>query len=194
MGSGRRRGVSIRGRQEVWVFDRLSDRDIDLRIKACADPEIRASGKLPDAALGEGCSYTHGLIHYRDENVWDPMEEREERQGPHRHEIQSRRKALADTGQARQSPAMVRILSMRLGYFVTANGTIFVADGHGGIQMPHREARQKRQIHQSWGKKGTGPGECRSTARMAMDSAGRLSPLDRATQPPSRFSIRMENS
>ena len=58
---------------------------------------------------------------------------------------------------------------------VAPNGTVFVADGHGGPSNARivKFSREGKFI-KAWGRKGSGPGEFDTPHSLAMDSRGRL--------------------
>src|SRR5215471_2089138 len=64
--------------------------------------------------------------------------------------------------------------------YVAPNGTIFVADGHGGNTNARIMKFDKHgKFIKTWGKKGSGPGEMDIPHALAMDSRGRLFLADR---------------
>ena len=64
---------------------------------------------------------------------------------------------------------------------VAPDGSIFVADGHGGDTNARIVKFDKDgKFIKTWGRKGKGPGEFNSPHGLAMDSAGRLFVADRS--------------
>ena len=177
-------GIDIdRDGTSIWVFERCGGTSQGL---ACADSnlgpllEFDASGKLVKS-LGAGMFVSpHGIHVDRQGNVWVTDGTGK---GPKGHQVfkfSPDGKVLLTLGKAGVVGDGPDTFNQPSDVFVSPNGDIFVADGHGG----NSNARIVKfspdgKFIKSWGKKGSGPGEFDTPHALAMDSRGRLFVGDR---------------
>jgi DNA-binding beta-propeller fold protein YncE len=184
---GRKWGAAVgvdtdRDGKSIWVFDRCATADDCSASNLAPVQKFDASGKLV-ASWGAGLiNYPHGLYIDRDNNVW--LSDGRAKNNGKGHTVMKFSPdgrllmTLGKPGVAGNGPDTFNGPSDIL---VAPDGSIFVADGHGG-ETNARIVKFSRdgKFIKSWGKKGTGPGEFDTPHALAMDSAGRLFVGDRS--------------
>jgi sugar lactone lactonase YvrE len=176
-------GVDIdRDGKTVWVFDRCATADDCSASTLNPIQHFDASGKLI-ASFGSGLfNYPHGLYVDADNNVW--VSDGRAKNNGKGHTVMKFSHdgkllmTLGKPGVAGDGPDTFNAPSDIL---VAPDGSIFVADGHGGDTNARivKFTRDGKFI-KAWGKKGAAPGEFDSPHGLAMDSAGRLFVADRS--------------
>jgi DNA-binding beta-propeller fold protein YncE len=175
-------GVDIdRDGKSVWVFDRCATADDCSGSNLAPIQKFDPNGNLV-TAFGAGMFiYPHGLFIDRDDNVWVSDGRAKNGKGHTVMKFSPDGKLLMTLGKpgiAGDGPDMFNAPS---DIYVTADGTIFVADGHGGDTNARIVKFDRNgKFIKAWGKKGTGPGEFDQPHGLAMDSGGRLYVADRA--------------
>jgi sugar lactone lactonase YvrE len=195
---GNTAGVDIGPDGHVWAYDRCGS-------NSCAgsnvDPILkfdRNSGKLL-ASFGRGMFiFPHGIHVDRQGNVWiaDGRAANEEElkkfpdakgKGHQVIKFSPDGKVLMRIGHAGMAGRDGGMLEEPNDVITTANGDIFIADGHSGQNpkaTPDTNARivkltRDGKFVKQWGKLGSAPGEFRTPHALAMDSRGRLFVADR---------------
>jgi DNA-binding beta-propeller fold protein YncE len=164
--------------KSIWAFERCGGNCLgtDLPPVLHFDP----SGKLI-ASFGAGMFvFPHGIALDKDGNVYVADADGKNGKGHVVVKFSPDGKVLMTLGH----PGMPGDAP---GYFyrpsavtVAPNGTIFVADGHGGDSNARIvKLAPDGTILKTWGKKGTGPGEFNEPHGIALDSQGRVLVADR---------------
>jgi streptogramin lyase len=139
-----------------------------------------SSGKLVKA-FGEGLMiFPHGLNVDRDGNVWVTDGLGRAGKGHQVFKFNPDGKVLLTLGKAGVAGDAPDVFNAPSAVVTTANGDVFVADGHGGdtnARIVHFSKDGK--FIKAWGKKGSGPGEFDIPHAIAIDSEGRLFVGDR---------------
>ena len=183
---GRKWGAAVgvdmdRDGKSVWVFDRCATADDCSESKLDPIQKFDATGKLV-TSFGSGMfNYPHGLFIDRESNVWVSDGRAKNGKGHTVMKFSPAGKLLMTLGKPGIAGDGPDTFNAPSDIYVTANGTIFIADGHGGDTNARIVKLDKNgKFIKAWGKKGTGPGEFDQPHGLAMDSAGRLYVADRA--------------
>jgi len=175
-------GVDIaRDGKSIWVFDRCATADDCSGSNLNPIQKFDASGKLL-ASFGAGMfNYPHGLYVDRDDNVWvSDGRAKNNGKGHTVMKFSPQGKLLMTLGKAGVAGNGPDTFNAPSDILIAPDGSIFVADGHGGETNARIVKFTKDgKFIKSWGKKGTGPGEFDAPHGFAMDSAGRLFVADR---------------
>jgi len=176
-------GVDIdRDGKTVWVFDRCATAD------DCSGSDLNpiqhfdANGKLI-AAFGAGMfNYPHGLYIDADDNVWvSDGRAKNNGRGQTVMKFSHDGKLLMTLGKPGVAGDGPDTFNAPSDILVAPDGSIFVADGHGGDTNARIvKFTNDGKFITAWGKKGTAPSEFDSPHGLAMDSAGRLFVADRS--------------
>jgi sugar lactone lactonase YvrE len=183
---GRKWGAAVgieldRDGKSIWVFDRCAS------ATDCSDSPLDpiqkfdASGKLV-TSFGKGLfNYPHGLFIDRDNNVWvSDGRDKKNGKGHTVMKFSPEGKLLMTLGKPGVAGAGPDTFNAPSDILVAPDGSIFVADGHGGETNARIVKFTKDgKFIKSWGKKGSGPGDFDAPHGFAMDSAGRLFVADR---------------
>ena len=176
-------GVDIdRDGKSIWVFDRCASATDCSESPLNPVQKFDASGKLV-ASFGAGLfNYPHGLFVDRDNNVW--VSDGRAKNNGKGHTVMKFSAAghllmtLGKPGVAGNGPDTFNGPSDVL---IAPDGSIFVADGHGGETNARMlKFTKDGKFIKTWGKKGAGPGDFDTPHTLAMDSAGRLFVGDRS--------------
>jgi len=174
----------------IWVFDRCGGNDCT-NSKVAPIQKLDAQGRVV-AAFGSGMfNYPHGLHVDRDGNIWvtdnrgtPPREGRPGEARPGRgHTVwkfSPDGRVLMTLGTPGVPGATESTFNAPCDVYVAPDGSIFVADGHGGMTNA-RVVKFDRagKFIKAWGTHGTGPGQFDEPHGLAMDSQGRLFVADR---------------
>ena len=176
-------GVDIdRDGKSVWVFDRCATADDCSASSLAPIQKFDSTGKLVKSFGAGMFNYPHGLYIDRDDNVW--VSDGRAKNNGKGHTVMKFSQdgkllmTLGKPGVAGDGPDTFNAPSDIL---VAPDGSIFVADGHGGNTNARivKFTKDGKYIKE-WGKKGSGPGEFDAPHGLAMDSAGRLFVADRS--------------
>jgi len=176
-------GVDIdRDGKSVWVFDRCA------HATDCSDSPLHpiqkfdASGKLV-ASFGAGMiNYPHALHVDRDNNIWvSDGRTKNNGKGHTVMKFSAQGKLLMTLGKPGVAGNGPDTFNGPSDVLVAPDGSIFVADGHGGETNARIvKFTSDGKFIKTWGKKGSGPGDFDTPHALEMDSAGRLFVGDRS--------------
>jgi sugar lactone lactonase YvrE len=177
-------GVDMdRDGKSLWAFDRCeSATDCS---KSTLDPIMKfdETGKLVKSMGGGMINYSHGLHVDKDNNIWvSDGRDMNNGKGQTVMKFNQDGKLLMTLGKPGVAGATQDTFSEPSDIYVTPDGSIYVADGHGGPKSNHRMVKFDKdgKFIKEWGKKGDGPGEFNVPHSIAMDSQGRLFVADRS--------------
>ncbi len=176
-------GVDIdRDGKTVWVFDRCATADDCSGSNLSPIQHFDENGKLI-AAFGAGMfNYPHGLYIDADNNVW--VSDGRAKNNGRGHTVMKFShdgKLLMTLGRPGVAGDGTDTFNAPSDILVAPDGSIFVADGHGGDTNARIVKFDKDgKLIKTWGRKGKGPGEFDSPHGLAMDSVGRLFVADRS--------------
>jgi sugar lactone lactonase YvrE len=174
-------GIDIdRDGRSVWVYERCG-------AKLCSgsklDPihKLDPSGKVVKSFGAGLVNWPHGLFVDRDGNVWITDGKGADGKGHTVIKFSRDGKVLMTLGKPGVAGDGPDTFNSPSDVLVAANGTIFVADGHGDKTNARivKLAIDGKFI-KAWGKQGAGPGEFDVPHGLAMDSLGRLFVADRS--------------
>ena len=177
---GQAYGVDIdRDGKSVWVFERCG-------AATCAGSNLApllkfdSSGRLV-ASFGAGMFvYPHGLFVDADENIWVTDGQSKDGKGQQVFKISPTGRVLMTLGKAGVEGDGPDTFNRPSDVLVAPNGSIFVADGHGGDSNARIVKFDKDgNFIKQWGKKGSGPGEFDTPHGLVLDPQGRLLVADR---------------
>ena len=164
----------------IWVAERCG-------ANSCAGktqpPVLKfdSTGKLLKS-FGEGMFiFPHGMFVEKSGAVWVTDGQGREGKGHQVFKFSPNGEVLMTLGKAGVAGDGPDEFNQPSDVIVAPNGTIFVADGHGGKTNARIVKFTKDgKFIKTWGKKGTGPGEFDTPHALAFDSKGRLFVADRA--------------
>ena len=175
-------GISIDSKGDIWIFERCS-------ANTCAGSneapilEFDASGRLLKSFGAGMFVFPHSLFVDKDDNVWVTDADGKEGKGHQVVKFGPDGKVLLTLGKAGVAGDGTDTFNRPSGVVVALDGTIFVADGHGGDSNARIVKFSKDgKFIKSWGKKGSGPGEFGELHAIAMDPQGRIFVADRGNQ------------
>jgi sugar lactone lactonase YvrE len=165
--------------KSVWVFERCGGANCSGSTVA---PILKfdSSGKLV-ASFGAGMFfYPHGMFVDRDGNIWVTDGQGRDGKGQQVFKFSPSGKVLMTLGKAGVAGDGPDTFNQPSDVLVSPDGSIFVADGHGG----NTNARivkfdRNGKFIKAWGHKGSGPGEFDTPHGLVLDAQGRLLVADR---------------
>src|SRR6059036_493317 len=172
-------GVAVDRGGNVWAIDRCGG-DTCAGSKLAPILKFDSSGRLVNSFGAGMFIYPHGFSVDKDGNVWATDGQAKDGKGQQVFKFSPDGKVLLALGKAGVAGAGEDTFNRPSAVAVAANGTIFVADGHGGNSNARIVKFSKDgSFLKAWGHKGTGPGEFDTPHSLAMDSKGRLFVADR---------------
>jgi DNA-binding beta-propeller fold protein YncE len=164
--------------KSIWAFERCGGNCLNSDLPAVL--EFDPSGKLTKSFGAGMFVFPHGIAVDKDGNVYVADADGKNGKGHIVVKFSPDGKVLMTLGK----PGMPGDAP---GYFyrpsavaVAPDGTIFVADGHGGDSNARIvKLAPDGKLIKSWGKKGSSPGEFNEPHGIALDSAGRVFVADR---------------
>ena len=175
-------GISVDSKGDIWIFERCS-------ANSCAGSdespilEFDPSGRLLTSFGGGMFIFPHSLFVDKDDNIWVSDATGQDGKGQQVIEFSPQGKILLTLGKAGVAGDGPDTFNRPSGVVVAQDGSIFVADGHGGDSNARVVKFSKDgKFIKSWGKKGTGPGEFGELHAIAIDSKGRLYVADRGNK------------
>jgi DNA-binding beta-propeller fold protein YncE len=174
----------------IWVFDRCGGNDCT-NSKVAPIQKFDAQGRLVTAFGSNMINYPHGLHVDRDGNIWvtdnrgtparpgRPGEARPGR-GHTVMKFSPDGRLLMTLGTPGVAGTTETTFNAPCDVFVAQDGSIFVADGHGGMTNARIVKFDRTgKFLKAWGTPGSGQGQFNEPHGLAMDSAGRLFVADR---------------
>ena len=177
---GQTYGIDIdRDGKSVWVFERCGGATCD---GSAVAPLLKfdSSGRLV-AMFGAGMFvYPHGVFVDADDNVWVTDGQAKNGKGQQVFKFSPTGRVLMTLGTAGVAGDGPDTFNQPSDVLVAPNGSIFVADGHGGNTNARIVKFDKDgKFIKTWGKKGSGPGEFDTPHGLLLDPQGRLLVADR---------------
>jgi DNA-binding beta-propeller fold protein YncE len=176
-------GVDIdRDGKSVWVFDRCETADDCSGSNVNPIQHFGPDGKLIASFGGGMFNYPHGLYVDADNNIWvSDGRAKNNGRGQTVMKFSHDGKLVMTLGRPGVTGDGPDTFNAPSDILVAPDGSIFVADGHGGDTNARvvKFAKDGKFI-KAWGVKGSAPGEFDSPHGLAIDSAGRLFVADRS--------------
>jgi sugar lactone lactonase YvrE len=173
-------GIDIdRDGKSVWVFERCGAATCDGSNVA---PLLKfdSSGRLVASFGGGMFIFPHGLYIDADDNVWVTDGRAKDGKGQQVFKFSPTGRVLMTLGKAGVAGNGPDTFNGPSDVLVAPNGSIFVADGHGGDTNARIVKFDKDGKYiKEWGKKGSGPGEFETPHGLVLDPQGRLLVADR---------------
>jgi sugar lactone lactonase YvrE len=166
--------------RSVWVYERCGAK---LCTGSKLDPihKLDPSGKVVKSFGAGLVNWPHGLFVDRDGNVWVSDGKAADGKGQTVIKFNPDGKVLMTLGKPGEAGDGPDTFNSPSDVLVAANGTIFVADGHGDKTNARIvKLASDGKFIKAWGKQGAGPGEFDVPHGLAMDSLGRLFVADRS--------------
>ena len=172
-------GVAVDRGGNVWAIDRCGG-DTCAGSKLAPILKFDSSGRLVNSFGAGMFIYPHGFSVDKDGNVWATDGQAKDGKGQQVFKFSPDGKVLLTLGKAGVPGAGEDTFNRPSAVAVAPNGTIFVADGHGGDSNARIVKFSKDgKFLKAWGRKGSGPGEFAELHAIAIDSMGRLFVADR---------------
>jgi sugar lactone lactonase YvrE len=175
-------GVAIDPKGNIWVAERCGGstcENSDLAPILEFDP----SGRLIQSFGANMIVFPHGMYADKDGNIWITDGRAKDGKGQQVIKFTPEGKVLMALGRAGVAGNGPDTFNSPSAVITSANGDIFVADGHGGDTNARIVKFSKDGKYlMTWGKKGVNPGEFDTPHALAFDSKGRLLVADRANK------------
>ena len=171
--------VDVDRKGNIWAFERCG---ADTCAGSSVAPilEFDREGKLVKSFGAGMFVFPHGLFVDKDGNVWVTDGQGKDGKGQQVVKFSPVGKVLLTLGKAGVAGEAPDTFNAPSDVVTAPNGTIFVADGHGGDTNARIVKFSKDgKFLKAWGKKGAGPGEFGGLHAIAMDSKGRVFVGDR---------------
>ena len=164
-------GVAVDRGGNVWAFDRCGG-DTCAGSKLAPILKFDSSGRLVNSFGAGMFIFPHGFSVDKDGNVWATDGQGKDGKGQQVFKFSPDGKVLLALGKAGVAGAGEDTFNRPSAVAVAPNGTIFVADGHGGDSNARIVKFSKDgRFLKAWGKKGSGPGEFAELHAIAIDSS-----------------------
>jgi len=172
--------------RSLWVIERCGD----FNGPGCAASDLPPILKLDSSgnvvkSFGAGMLlFPHGIAVDREGNVYVTDGRGEGSRGHAVYKFSPDGELLLTLGQPGVAGEGRNTLNRPSDVAVAANGDIFVADGHSGMDTNQRIVKYSKdgRFIKEWGGKGSAPGKLDGAHGLAMDSAGRLFVADRVNR------------
>lgn len=175
-------GIDISPEGNIWVFDRCGS-------NTCAGSNVppvlgfNASGKLLKSFGAGMFVFPHGIFVQKNGDLWLTDAKADHGKGLQVFKFSPDGKLLLTLGKAGVAGETEDTFGSPTDVAVSANGDIFVSDGHKGCDCPNSRIvkfSKDGKFIKSFGKKGSGAGELDMPHSLAFDSQGRLFVADRS--------------
>ena len=162
----------------IWAFERCGGTCLNSDLPAVL--EFDPSGK-PIRSFGSGMFvFPHGIAVDKDDNVYVADANGKNGKGDVVVKFSPEGKVLMTLGHPGMPGDAPGYFDRPSAVAVAPDGTIYVADGHGGDSNARIvKIAPDGKVVKTWGKKGSGPGEFNEPHGIALDSAGRVFVADR---------------
>jgi DNA-binding beta-propeller fold protein YncE len=169
-----------RDAKSIWAFERCGGSSC-LNSDLPAVLEFDPSGKLVKSFGAGMFVFPHGIAVDRDGNVYVADADGKNGKGDQVVKFSPDGKVLLTLGKAGMPGDGPDYFNRPSAVVVAPDGTIFVADGHGGDSNARVvKFSADGKFIKAWGKKGSAPGEFNEPHGIAIDSSGRVFVADRA--------------
>jgi len=166
--------------KSIWAFERCGGSSC-LNSDLAAVLEFDPSGKLVKSFGAGMFVFPHGIAVDKDGNVYVADADGKNGKGHQGVKFSPEGKVLLTLGKAGMPGDGPDYFNRPSGVVVAPDGTIFVADGHGGDSNARIvKFSADGKFIKAWGKKGASPGEFNEPHGIALDSSGRVFVADRA--------------
>ncbi|HEX3864686.1 MAG TPA: peptidyl-alpha-hydroxyglycine alpha-amidating lyase family protein [Stellaceae bacterium] len=164
--------------KSIWAFERCGGDCLKSKLPPVL--EFDASGKLIKSFGADMFAFPHGIAVDKDGNVYVADADGKNGKGDVVVKFNPDGKVLMTLGHPGMPGDAPGYLNKPSAVTVAPDGTIFVADGHGGDSNARIvKFSATGQFIKAWGKKGSGPGEFNEPHGIALDSTGRVFVADR---------------
>src|ERR1700693_181629 len=172
-------GVAVDRNGNIWVAERCGANSC---VGSNLPPilEFDPSGKLLKSFGAGMFVFPHGITVDKDGNLWVTDGQGKDGKGQQIFKFSPDGKVLMTLGKAGVAGDAHDTFNQPSAVAIAPNGDIFVADGHGGNSNARIVKFSKDgKFLQTWGTKGSAPGEFNIPHALAFDSKGRLFVADR---------------
>jgi len=170
--------VPDRDGKSIWAFERCGGNCLSSDLPAVL--EFDPGGKLVKSFGAGMFVFPHGIAVDKDDNVYVADANGKNGKGDVVVKFGPEGKALMTLGHPGMPGDAPGYFDRPSAVAVAPDGTIYVADGHGGDSSARIiKIAPDGKIIKTWGKKGSGPGEFNEPHGIALDSTGRVLVADR---------------
>ena len=164
--------------KRIWAFERCGGNCVNSNLPAVL--EFDPSGKLVKSFGAGMFVFPHGIAVDKDGNVYVADANGKNGKGDVVVKFSLEGKVLMTLGHAGMPGDAPGYFDRPSAVAIAPDGTIFVADGHGGDSNARIvKIAPDGEVIKTWGKKGSGPGEFNEPHGIALDSTGRVFVADR---------------